>query len=103
MLFTDFLKMWLAVAKSTINRLFFKIACKTRFATHPFSRSAPYLCIVTAKERCTDETNPGMARSLGFQHNGKYLRSLGLQFQVELGSGDDGRNECGANYCRVKN
>ena len=62
-----------------------------------------YLCIVTAEERRTDETNPGMARSLGFQYDGKYLCSLGLQFQAELGSGDDDRYECCVDYRGVKN
>ena len=54
-------------------------------------------------EDVTTETNPGMARSLGFQHNGKYLCAFGLQFQIELGSGNDDRNECCIDYRGVKN
>ena len=44
-----------------------------------------------------------MARSLGFFYDGKYLCAFGLQFQVELGTSNDDRNECSIDYRGVKN
>ena len=58
-----------------------------------FRRPTPHLRFYALKKRRTDEANTRMTRSLGFQHNGKYLRAFGLQLQAELRGGNGYRNE----------
>ena len=49
----------------------------------------------------TDETNPGVAGSQRYRHDGEYLQPFGLQVQDHLGAGD-GDRACSAGGRRLR-
>ena len=62
-------------------------------ASYPVSRSEAYLRFNALKKRSSYETDSGMARTQRFQHNGKYLCSLGLRSEPQFCTGNAWWNE----------